>query len=584
MSRKSRSGDSTSPSTQDRNAVAHEGVASSGVSISIDALSFSYTQGDQPPTVTTGDAAHAPNQQISEERTVLADALRSVNLQVQSGECLLLTGPSGGGKSSIIRLLNGLIPHYYHGLIDGSISIEDHEGRAFHPSTEPLWRTGEVAATVFQNPRTQFFTTDVTSEIAFALENQGLPAHDILQRVRNAAAQAGISELLGRSLFKLSGGERQLVACAAALAQRPQLYLFDEPTSNLSDAATERFAAFVKHIKSEGATVIITEHRTSYLRGVADRVALIDGGVTAHLGAEEFFTMPDGQRQSLGLRSFDPPQVSDLITEHLVYSETGKVYRDSNTLNHGTPSTTGATQPFHTEERADGISISHLDARYGRNRVLSIEHLSIRRGEVTAIVGANGVGKSTFAHVLCGLKKARGEIALDAVPLSPKQRIARSYMVMQDVHRQLFSDTVLGEVMLGHHHIRKADGDHAGAPLPPGGLNDSSHSVAGFTPRVAMNLLAHFDLDDDADRHPLSLSGGQKQRLVIAAATALDRDVYVFDEPSSGLDYARLVATAQTLRSLAEQGKVVVLITHDSELLEQCADRVIEFSSCRRSY
>ena len=478
------------------------------------------------------------------ETGVLEEALKDVHLEIEPGECVLLTGPSGGGKSTLLRLLNGTIPHYYSAEIDGRVVLDPREaldktigGEPFAPPEVPLWHTGLAASTVFQNPRTQFFTTDVTSELAFALENRAVEPSVIRARIADVADEVGINDLLDRSLFALSGGERQLVACASAVVARPGLYLFDEPTSNLSPEAIEHFADFLRHLKATGATIVIAEHRLYFLRGIIDRGVVVNHGIVKDAPAAEFFAMSDGERAELGLRELTEPQVAQGLAEAAEIA--------------GAAGIAGAPSPSRS---GSGITLEHVTAGYGRKHtVLRDLNLSFERGSVSAIVGPNGAGKSTLASVICGLKKAKGTVSLDGTALGDRERLARSYLVMQDVHRQLFADSVRAEILLG-----VAEGA------------DGTASVD------ADALLAEFDLSDYDQRHPLSLSGGQKQRLVVAAATALDRDVYIFDEPSSGLDRAHLDAVAATLRKLAAAQKVVLLITHDPELINACADRVVE--------
>lgn len=476
-------------------------------------------------------------------------SLRDISLTIPAGQCVLVTGPSGGGKSTLLRLLNGLAPHYHPGELAGKVELSwdapdanqaellaapsdasqpSVVGNRINPSSDPLWRTGELVSTVFQNPRTQFYATDSTSELAFSLENAGVDPGEIRARIGKVASEMGIELLLGRSLFKLSGGEKQLIAGASARVTSPGLYLFDEPTSNLSPAAIDVFGDFIAGAKATGSTVVIAEHRLHFLRKIVDRAIVVaDGAIVADMPGEDFFGLSDSERSRLGLRSLVRIE-PDLPT----------------TTANGAP-TSGLAL-----DAGAGLTLTDLRANYRSHEVLHIDSLAIPAGQLTALVGPNGAGKSTLAHVLTGLKAAKGTIALNGRRMRPKDLLKASYLVMQDVHRQLFSDSVRDELTLG----LTAE---AAAALDVDGL------------------LARFGLSDVADRHPLALSGGQKQRVVVAAAMAADREVYVFDEPSSGLDRAHLEEIASSLRALADAGKVLLLITHDPELLA-CADSAIE--------
>ncbi|MDN5964433.1 MAG: ATP-binding cassette domain-containing protein, partial [Actinomyces sp.] len=205
-----------------------------------------------------------------------------------------------------------------------------------------------------------------------------------------------------------------------------------------------------------------------------------------------------------------------------------------------------------------GLVLDQVRFSYGRNRVLDIDHLEFPAGRICVLVGDNGAGKTTLARLLCGLvREDRGSrITLDSRPASARTRTASSYIVMQDVHRQLFSETVRAEVTLGLSRSERREVDPE-------------------------DLLARFGLSELAERHPLSLSGGQKQRLVLASAMACHKAVHIFDEPTSGVDERHLVGIAAQLRELADQGAVVIVITHDLELLDACADRIVTLRPLR---
>lgn len=397
--------------------------------------------------------------------------------------------------------------------------------------TAPISEAGRTSATVFQNPRTQFFTSDVAGELAFQGENYGLAPRLIRSRTARAAEEVGITALMGRSLARLSGGELQKVACAQALAAGTEVLLLDEPTSNLSPEAIDEFSELLGRIKAAGRTIVVAEHRLYFLRGLADRVILLrDGRIESDQSGDRFFAMDEGSRERLGLRTLVRPAL------------------------HTAPARSPRQEhPAPTQDAGPSQGLTLEDVRFGYrgHPVLDIDLLHLPAGRISALVGPNGAGKTTLAKVICGLvAPARGSrISLDGRPTTQRGRTAASYIVMQDVHRQLFADTVAGEVTLG--------------------LPDERCDAA-----ATASLLSGLDLGELAGRHPLSLSGGQKQRLVIASAMACRKRVYVFDEPTSGVDRNHLVAIAGRMRALARDGAVVILISHDLELLELCADRI----------
>ncbi|MST50520.1 ABC transporter ATP-binding protein [Mobiluncus porci] len=487
--------------------------------VSLERVEFQYGVGE-----TNGEAAAsgATGSKTGSKRVILAET----SLEIPAGLCVVITGPSGGGKTTLVRLLNGLIPHFYSGILTGEIRLAvdtasgESRDETLHPSTAPLWKTGGRVATVFQNPRTQFFTTDTTSEMAFGLENAGASPDLIAQRVNAVAESLGVSGLLGQSLFALSGGQKQLVATAGAAVGSPGLYLFDEPTSNLSAASISRFSEVLRELKARGATIVIAEHRLYFLRELADRVILVDGEIREDWEGSEFFSLPEERIRGLGLRTLLEPQIE-------------------------TPKMSQKARPH------DSLTLADVEVAYGKRVLLKIDKLVFPRGRVIGVTGSNGIGKSSLAAVLTGLKKAaRGTITLDGERLGRKARTRASYLVMQDVNRQLFTDSALAELRLGNE----------------------------VSAERAREILDEYDLGEYAEAHPLALSGGQKPRLTVAAAVALDREIYVFDEPSSGLDFGHMQAITDALRRLAEAGKVVILITHDAELMNAAADSYLDLS------
>lgn len=444
-------------------------------------------------------------------------ALHDLSLNLPPGSATLITGASGSGKSTALRLLNGLVPHLTGGELSGEVIVAGRNTRE-----TPLHELGQVTGTVFQNPRTQFFTATTLEELAFALENAGTPAPEIEARVVAAARKAGISHLLHRALTELSGGELQLIACACVLATDAGILLLDEPTSNLSPDAIDGLRRLLFDLKASGLTLVIAEHRLHFLNGLVDTVVHLDHGRLVSVApAAEFFAMTDADRRAAGLRTLAPPRL--------------------------------ARADVALPDPVGGLAVRGLKFSYQAGRpVLDIASLTFPAGSVSALCGPNGAGKTTLARVLTGLAaQGAGEILLDGHATSQKQRQTASALVMQDVHRQLFGESVAAEVTLG---------------LPPGA-------------RVEVPaLLEELGLLDLADRHPMSLSGGQKQRLVVAAALASGARVYVFDEPTSGVDYRHLQAVSARIRSLAAAGHVVIVISHDPEFLAECADLIITIS------
>lgn len=445
-----------------------------------------------------------------------APALQDVTLDIRPGECILLCGRSGCGKTTFSRLLNGLAPAFYPGELTGSCTVEGLlAGSAAMEEYVPL------VGSVFQNPKTQFFNVDTTAELAFPCENSGMPPAAIRERVETVAAQFHLEELMGRSVFQLSGGEKQRVAFAAACMLGPKLLVLDEPTSNLDAGAIEQLHEMIVAMKRAGVTIVLAEHRLAWVRDVVDRYFFFEEGhLSAVWTAEQFAALPEEAVQSAGLRARDLASYREKLR--------AKTALDS-------------TKPPVLELK--GLTLGY---RKGQP-VRTLPDLSFAAGEIVGLMGHNGIGKSTLAKTLCGLMKPLGgTIRWNGKAADAKTCLHKSFLIMQDVNYQLFSDSVREEILLGAAHPEQCDA-----------------------------VMAALGLSGLADRHPMSLSGGQKQRVVVAAAMLSDKPLLLLDEPTSGLDRGNMEQVGQLLQQLKAQGKTLVVITHDEELAADWCDRII---------
>lgn len=488
------------------------------------------------------DVASLSFSYVSELTGDRVEALKDVDLSADAGSLTLVCGASGCGKSTLMKALTGLVPQMTPGELDGVVRIN---GRNL--ADVALTDVGHLCSSVFQNPRTQFFCDTVAEELAFCGENYGRERATLRQQSERAAKLMGISHLMERKLTTLSGGQLQKVALACALASGAPVLLADEPTSNLDPAAISEVRAALKVLKEQGLTIVVVEHRLHFLRGLADQVLLMESGrVTRRWNGAEFFSMGQAQRRSLGLRTLVDPgppetwvgQVQAGRQEKQVGLQEKQAGRQEN--REATPSQVR-------------LSCRGLSFAYGASPVFEGLDADFPAGQITCIAGANGVGKTTLVRVLCGLAApSSGSISLDGVPASRKTRRSACALVMQDTGRQLFSDTLAGELTIGASHASGQSGEQ---------------------------LLADFDLANLGERHPLSLSGGQKQRLVIAAARATGRPIVILDEPTSGVDVRHLDSITATLRRIADEGAAVIVVTHDGEFAAACADRLITLTA-----
>ena len=455
--------------------------------------------------------------------------VRDASLDVRPGEVVVLCGRSGCGKSTLLRLANGLAPRFFPGRADGRVLLDGEE-----VGDLASWRVAERAGSLFQNPRTQFFNVDTTGEVAFALESAGWPEEAIRARVGATLRELGLEHLAGRSIFDLSGGQRQKIAYASVWALRPPNLLLDEPTSNLDAPSIADIAAFVANAKAAGRAVLVAEHRLAWLSGVADTYVHLDGGrISRVMSAREFAALDPRELDSMGLRTRDLADVAP---------PAGAVAPDGGIGG-------GAGEIV--------LSARGLSVDYGRGPVVDGADVDLRAGQVVALVGRNGAGKTTLCRALCGLgRRARGTVLLDGRRATRGRRTRACSMVFQDVDYQLFAASAASEVTFGLSR-RAADAVDTGA------------------------VLRELALDGVADRHPATLSGGQKQRLAVAACVAAGKRVLVFDEPTSGIDLDGMRRVARLLRRLADQGRAILVITHDLELIACACDRVLHVEDGR---
>lgn len=431
--------------------------------------------------------------------------LENINLEIKRGEVVLLTGLSGSGKSTILKLINGLIPHYESAKVEGNIWIDGN-----NPKDLELYEVSKLVSTVFQNPKTHFFNTETTLELVFYLENIGTSREEMKKRLAEVVDLFQIHHLLNRSIFELSGGEKQILSIAQAMMSGNDIIVLDEPTANLDYIYTKKVEEMLKVLKAKGKTILIAEHRFSFLRDIVDRVYFIeDRRISKEFKGEEFFSLKNERLNSLGLR--------------------GVIENDININN---------------SFNGTDFVIKEFEKEFKEHRI-EIQNIGFDKGEIIGIIGRNGIGKSTLIKGLIGQVKAQEEIYYLGKKQKRKQSLKNSYLVMQDVTSELFTDSVISECILG--------------------------GVGKKIPEV-LDLLG---LVDYKDHHPMSLSGGQKQRLVIATSILSNRPILFFDEPTSGMDYLHMKKIARLIESIKED-KIIFIISHDLDLLNILCDKVLD--------
>lgn len=446
-----------------------------------------------------------------------AGVLHHINLNIADGEVVLLTGKSGCGKTTLTRILNGLIPDFFEGELSGEVLIDGQ-----NLGDLKIHQISDMVGSVFQDPRSQFFTTNTTSEMAFACENAAMPRAQMTERIKETCRDLSVEGLLDKDIFTLSSGEKQSVAIGSVYAFRPKIFVLDEPSANLDEQATEKLRQILTALKQKGCTIILSEHRIHYLRDLVDKAVLMENGKIAQtLSGSAFRVFTNADAARLGLRCMD---IDAITVPRAVQPETDKIALE-----------------------LEGVSFAYP----GYENVLDKISLSAKRGEIVGLVGHNGAGKSSLAEVLCGLRDEQaGVIRIAGRRALPKERMKQTYYVMQDADYQLFTESVEEELLLG-----------------------SAKDEAAL--KKAEYIMGFLGLSEFRPCHPAALSGGQKQRVSIAVAYMKDADILCFDEPTSGLDLENMRRTGELLRALARDGKTILVISHDMELLTAACTRIV---------
>ena len=478
-------------------------------------------------------------------------ALNDISISIKKGECILLTGISGCGKTSVLRTINGLIPNYYEGKLLGSIEVLGESIKE-----KPIYDISKKVSTVFQNPKSQFFNLDTTSEILFFLENMGTPFEKMHQRLNFISEFLNIKHLLDRNIFNLSGGEKQMIAIASALAADTDIIVMDEPTSNLDLYYIEKIAEVISLLKKSGKTLIISEHRLYFLNELIDRAFLIkEGKLEKEFSQQEFLALSEQNRKELLLR---PIIMNKNVFNRLEDSDYMQVQTSETIHKNKEDKNTEDTKSAH-------LTVENLFYRFKKEKddFLRVQNLKMEFGKVIALTGKNGQGKSTFAQCLTGLLKAKKDsVLLNGKKINAERRLELSYMVLQDVGYQLFTESVEDEIVLGKNKKIK--------PKQSAATENKEDGI----PDVEAILKA-MNLTELKDKHPLSLSGGQKQRVSIGAAISSGARIIIMDEPTSGMDYFHMKETAKLINSIRSNQTLILIISHDFEFLSLVTDEII---------
>ena len=488
--------------------------------------------------------------------------LKNINLEIYPGEKILIAGPSGCGKSTLTHCMNGLIPFAYPGESTGKLTIQNKEAKKLS-----IFEISKMVGTVLQDLDGQFIGLTVAEDIAFALENACVGQDDMKKEVRKVAEKVGIGGHLEHAPDALSGGQKQRVSMAGVMVNEVDILLFDEPLANLDPATGKKAIEIIDQIQAEtGATVIIIEHRLEdVLWRDVDRIVLMkDGQIVTDAPPDELLStdvlLENGIREPLYLTALKyagvaiKPESKPQSIRSLTLSEADK-YLVKEWFQ-------ARKEAEEKEEQKVLLKADKIDFTYenGFHALKNIE-IDINEGELLAIVGTNGAGKSTFSKVVCGFEKQQiGTLAFQGEDMrnySIKERADRIGYVMQNPNQMISKPQIFDEVAFGLRQ-RKVPENVVQAKV------EEVLKICGLYPFRKWPVSA--------------LSFGQKKRVTIASILVLDPQMIILDEPTAGQDYRHYTEIMEFLNELHDRGITVVMITHDMHLMLEYAQRAIVFS------
>lgn len=478
-------------------------------------------------------------------------ALNNINLEIEEGEFVGIIGKTGAGKTTLTLTMNGIIPHFLKGELEGSVYIFGRDLRN-HKVNDFFKDVGIV----FQDFETQIFSSSVEREILFGLENLGIERREMERRLKFFSQKMGISHLLKRNPLFLSGGEKQRLVVTSILAMQPSLLVFDEPTTDMDPEGREELYSLYKELKGK-KTIVVVDHEIDRLL-CADKILFLNNGKIVESGKPEEilsntalfdkYSMkpPDIPILFKKLRSVEIPVSVERAKE--IFERNG--YRILPWEEIGRPST-------------KIIEVSNLSFSYGSNSVLENISMEIREGELVSIIGPNGSGKSTLLKLISGILPLKeGQIFIKGKEIRDwKEQITKIIgLGFQNPDYQIFKESVWEEVSFS---------------LELSGVKGDEKI------KRCEEILSLLDLLDKRDKDPFTLSKGERQKLVVASILATEKEIIILDEPTTGLDPFEVEKVVEIIKTLKSKGVTIIFVTHSLDLAFAFSDWIIVLKNGR---
>ncbi|MBQ3684318.1 MAG: ATP-binding cassette domain-containing protein [Methanomicrobium sp.] len=458
-------------------------------------------------------------------------ALTGIDLDIKKGECILVNGTTGAGKTTFCLAAAGILTHEYEGSSEGTISIFGKDVRDY----QNMGDIGKKIGVVFDDADAQLIFTTVEEEVLSGLENRGLSSADVKERLEKILKLTDIEKIRYRPPHTLSGGQKQRVALAATLASGTDCIILDEATAELDTHATGVIISILKELKAQKKTIIVVEQKPREMAEITDRVVMIEKGeITGIVSSKEFFE-----------NYHDDEDIADLKTGDSDSSE----------------SEGSGTQDAEYDRKETAIKITDLVHQYGENRGIDGLSVEIKHGELVAVIGENGSGKTTLSKHLNGLlKPTSGDVivaGMNTKEATVTELANHAGLVFQNPDTMLFEETVEKEILFGLKNIGKKEEECDG---------------------IIDGILAEVGLSDKRKVFPRSMSRGERQRLAIACVTAMRPEIIILDEPTTGLDPIEARRIMSILTKLSRQGHTVLMVSHDMNIVRNYAERIIKMA------